>query len=514
MKTEEKMLHILEKNCADALESGILVALSGGADSCALALLLKNLSCKIVEKHTNFRLCCAHFNHCIRGEAAHEDENFVRAFCEKHALKLLSEKADVPAYADEKSLSTETAARELRYDFLERARIQSGMGFIATAHHLSDNAESILLHFLRGSGLNGLCGMKYCSGKIIHPLLEFEKKELVEYLLQNGEQFQTDETNFVPDTARNLLRLKIIPEIQNGINSSCEKVICRNAKLLNEDEKYLNGVAKEAYLNAKTENGVDAEKLIHLPMPIKSRAVMHMLRKNGVQNDVFQPHIEALMKLLEMQSGAKIEMSTVIIRKSFGRLLVENKSCTKHECEINSVSDAEKKQTDFQSDAQLCPQIRSTPLPLNGKWIQTSFGRVKASVADGGLEFSHERVYNKTRAMMDLEKLIGLFENEANDTPADGLKIKNNVEALSLNIRFRHAGDMFFPVNAPGKTKLKKYLIAQKIDSEQRDRLPLLDCCGKIVYVYGVGISDDVKISNETKRIVCVEFETEESFLG
>ena len=111
MKTEEKKLHILEKNCADALESGILIALSGGADSCALALLLKNLSCKIVEKHTNFRLCCAHFNHCLRGEAAHEDENFVRAFCEKHALKLLSEKADVPAYADENSLSTETAAR-------------------------------------------------------------------------------------------------------------------------------------------------------------------------------------------------------------------------------------------------------------------------------------------------------------------------------------------------------------------------------------------------------------------
>ena len=188
MKTEEKMLHILEKNCADALESGILVALSGGADSCALALLLKNLSCKIVEKHTNFRLCCAHLNHCIRGEAAREDENFVRAFCEKHALKFLNEKADVPAYADENSLSTETAARELRYDFLERARIQSGMGFIATAHHLSDNAESILLHFLRGSGLNGLCGMKYCSGKIIHPLLEFEKKELVEYLLQNGKR--------------------------------------------------------------------------------------------------------------------------------------------------------------------------------------------------------------------------------------------------------------------------------------------------------------------------------------
>ena len=80
MKTEEKMLHILEKNCADALESGILVALSGGADSCALALLLKNLSCKIVEKHTNFRLCCAHFNHCIRGEAAREDENFVLVF--------------------------------------------------------------------------------------------------------------------------------------------------------------------------------------------------------------------------------------------------------------------------------------------------------------------------------------------------------------------------------------------------------------------------------------------------
>ena len=162
----------------------------------------------------------------------------------------------------------------------------------------------------------------------------------------------------------------------------------------------------------------------------------------------------------------------------------------------------------------MCPKTRSTPLPLNGKWIQTSFGRVKASVADGGLEFSHERVYNKTRAMMDLEKLIGLFENESKDSPEKGLQKKDEAETPSLNIRFRHAGDMFFPVNAPGKTKLKKYLIAQKIDSERRDRLPLLECCGKIVYVYGVGISDDVKISNETKRIVCVEFETEESFLG
>ena len=464
-------------------------------------------------------LCCAHFNHCIRGEAAQEDENFVRAFCEKHSLKLLSEKADVPAYADKNSLSTETAARKLRYEFLERARILSGTGFIATAHHLSDNAESILLHFFRGSGLNGLCGMKYCSGKIIHPLLDFEKKELVEYLLQNGERFRTDETNFVPDTARNLLRLRIIPEIQNGINSGCEKVICRNAKLLNEDEKYLNGVAKEVYLNAKTENGVDAEKLVALPMPIKSRAVMHMLRENGVQTDVFQPHIEALTKLLEMQSGARIEMSTVTIRKNFGRLLVENKSCTKRDCGNNSGFDPKGKNTDFEPNSQSWPQIpgpqnRSTPLPLSGKWVQTSFGRVKASVSVGGLEFLPERVYNKIRAMMDLEKLLKLFENEAKNSPMDGLKIKNKTEALSLNIRFRRAGDMFFPVNAPGKTKLKKYLIAQKIDSERRDRLPLLECCGKIVYVYGVGISDDVKISNETKHIVCVEFETEKTQFG
>ena len=115
---------------------------------------------------------------------------------------------------------------------------------------------------------------------------------------------------------------------------------------------------------------------------------------------------------------------------------------------------------------------------------------------------------------MDLEKHIMLFENESKDSPEKGLQKKDEAETPSLNIRFRRAGDMFFQVNAPGKTKLKKYLIAQKIDSERRDRLPLLEFCGKIVYVYGVGISDDVKISNETKCIVCVEFETEESFLG
>lgn len=98
-------------------------------------------------------------------------------------------------------------------------------------------------------------------------------------------------------------------------------------------------------------------------MPIKSRAVMHMLRENGVQNDVFQPHIEALMKLLEMQSGAKIEMSTVIIRKSFGRLLVENKSCTKHECEINSVSDSEKNRQTFNRMLNCARRPAALPCP-------------------------------------------------------------------------------------------------------------------------------------------------------
>lgn len=98
-------------------------------------------------------------------------------------------------------------------------------------------------------------------------------------------------------------------------------------------------------------------------MPIKSRAVMHMLRENGVQNDVFQPHIEALMKLLEMQSGAKIEMSTVIIRKSFGRLLVENKSCKKHECEINSVSDAEKNRQTFNRMLNCACRPAALPCP-------------------------------------------------------------------------------------------------------------------------------------------------------
>ena len=183
------------------------------------------------------------FNHCIRGEAAREDENFVRAFCEKHALKLLSEKADVPAYADEKAFRQKQRLGNCVMTFLNVQGFKAEWDLLQRLIICRTMRKAYCCNFLRGSGLNGLCGMKYCSGKIIHPLLEFEKKELVEYLLQNGEQFQTDETNFVPDTARNLLRLKIIPEIRNGINSSCEKLYAE-MQTLNEDENTSTALQK------------------------------------------------------------------------------------------------------------------------------------------------------------------------------------------------------------------------------------------------------------------------------
>lgn len=486
MKLEEKVLQILEQYCADALESGILVALSGGADSCALALLLKNLSGKITEKHNNFRFCCAHFNHCIRGDAADEDETFVEAFCKRQSLVLMKDRADVPAYAEKNGFSIETAARILRYSFLERAMLSSGLGYIATAHHLSDNAESILLHFLRGSGLNGICGMQYCSEKKIRPLLDCDKFELVEYLRQNGEEFRTDATNYIPNTARNCLRLQVIPEIRRGINPNCEKVLCRNARLLSEDEKFLTEIAKKAYAEAKLEDGVDADRLAALPNPVKSRALLQMLHENGVHSDIFQPHVEALMQLLEKQSGARVELPQVSVRNRFGRLIVEKKV-------VNSAKN------DFSTEEY------AIPLPPNGEKVKMPFGSVRASVLP--YDSNGSAAFGKTRAVMDFEKLMSLFEAENSDLPSAECE-----NARCLTVRFRRAGDMFFPVNAPGRVKLKKYLIAQKIDSALRDRLPLLECGGKIVYVYGIGICDDVKISNETKHIVCIEFDIEDAF--
>ena len=180
----------------------VLVALSGGADSVALLLLLRRLGFKVEALHCNFHL---------RGEESNRDEYFVRDLCREQSVTLFVRDFDTLAYAKEQHVSVEMAARDLRYDWFEQMRQERQASCIAVAHHQQDQAETLLLHLLRGSGLRGLAGMHYRRDLIIRPLLDVSREDLVLFLRENGQTWVEDSTNREREALRNRIRLDILP---------------------------------------------------------------------------------------------------------------------------------------------------------------------------------------------------------------------------------------------------------------------------------------------------------------
>lgn len=222
----------------------ITVALSGGADSVALLHAL----CALRDK-LGLNISAAHLNHMIRGEEALRDESFVKQLCRDMNVPLICESVDVPLYAKEHRLSTETAAREVRYAFFERVN----KGVVATAHTASDNLETVLFNLARGTGLNGLCGIPPKRGIYIRPLILATRQEVEDYCAKNGLSYVTDSTNLSDDYTRNRIRHTVIPVLKS-VNASAEKAAARTVISLREDEELLSSLA-DSYLDKNCENG-------------------------------------------------------------------------------------------------------------------------------------------------------------------------------------------------------------------------------------------------------------------
>ena len=210
----------------------VLCAVSGGRDSMALLHLLLDMA----EKG-GFRVAAAHFNHRLR-PAADRDEAFVRGWCEARGIPLTCGAGDVRGFAREAGTSLEDAARTLRYRFLEEAADRLGAARIATAHHREDNAETVLLHLLRGAGLQGLCGIPPVRGRIVRPLLETGRDDINAYISENSIPYVEDETNLDAAFARNRLRLEALPLLE-ALFPGCGARIAAAAALLREEEAHL-----------------------------------------------------------------------------------------------------------------------------------------------------------------------------------------------------------------------------------------------------------------------------------
>ena len=215
----------------------VLVALSGGADSVALTCLLRELP-------DGPELVAAHFEHGIRGEESLADAAFVRELCAAWGIPLVEERCDVPALARERGVGLEHAAREARYAFLRRAAAENGCDGICLAHHLDDQAETVLMHFFRGSGLHGLRGMTVEEGDLLRPLLRIRKAELTGYLTEREIPWREDATNRLPDTPRNALRLEVLPRVE-AIYPGAAQAVSRLSRIARDEDDFLDAQARE-----------------------------------------------------------------------------------------------------------------------------------------------------------------------------------------------------------------------------------------------------------------------------
>ena len=263
----------------------VVCALSGGADSMAMLWCLHSLQAEL-----GITVSAAHFNHRLRGAEADRDEAFVRAFCAGRGIALTVGSADVAKYAAAHGKSVEEAARECRYAFLQALPCDK----LATAHTADDNAETVLLHLLRGSGLRGLCGIPPRRGSIVRPLLSVTREQVAAFLRAENIAWVEDSTNAEEFCARNRLRRRVMPELR-ALSPQLSGHLSTQSRLLREEDAYLDELAAALL---REEDGVFACAPLREAPPVLQRRALRLMTRRVLPQDVTFAHIAALQALL------------------------------------------------------------------------------------------------------------------------------------------------------------------------------------------------------------------------
>ncbi len=413
----------------------VAAALSGGRDSVCLLHVLQQLSVKL-----SFKLMAVHVHHGLR-EEADADEAFCRKLCEDLGIELWTNRVDTPARVKADGESVEEAARNLRYAVFEELVKTGNVQRIALAHHQQDQAETVLLHMLRGSGLTGLCGMKAKRLPYIRPLLEVPAAEIDDYIKENALPHVEDSSN--QDTAyrRNHIRHQLLPLLQREYNPEIVRALAHMAVRLQEEEDYLNMQTPDV------SEEISISWLLQYPVNLQKRILRKWLREHGLVQDVQQVHIEQLLDLVRGSTGRRISLPKgLTAQKSYDILVIH----------------------------------RSIPCQI----LQQGFPSFQMEYMPLAQAIKHWDNQQQVPALKE-EKWLS----------ADVLESKPVW-------RTRRTGD--YIVVAGGRKKLKDFLIDEKVPREERDKLLLLADGAHILWVFGYRISDAVKITENTQQVLHV----------
>ncbi len=315
---EDKILKTIQKY--ELINDGdkIVVAVSGGPDSICLLNILKNIqkeksiltTSKKTYTNPSFEIIVAHVNHMIRKEAS-EDEQYVKNYCEKNGIVFFSKSIDVEKLAHNNKIGTEEAGRLVRYNFFQEVLEKTKATKIAIAHNKNDKIETIILHILRGSGLEGLKGIEPKRGNIIRPLIECEREEIEKYCKENNLNPRIDKTNLENIYNRNKIRNIVIPYIQKEFNPNIIKTMDRLSTIVTQEDKYIENQTQKIYQEIlleeqKNQITIDLKKFNLQEIVIKSRLIRYIIKRLfGSSQSIEKIHIEDIIKLCTKNIGNK-----------------------------------------------------------------------------------------------------------------------------------------------------------------------------------------------------------------
>ena len=319
---KEKVLETIKKYNLIETNDKIVIGVSGGPDSITLLNMLIDIK---QEKTIKFDIVVCHVNHMIRKEAI-EDEEYVIKFCKKYNIECFIKRIEIEKEAKEQKIGTEEAGRKARYKFFNEILKKTSSNKIATAHTANDNAETVLMNILRGSGSNGLKGIEPKRDNLIRPLIECNREEIEKYCKEKALNPRIDKTNFENKYTRNKIRNLLIPYIKENFNPNIIETINRLSDLCKQENEYIEKVTSIKFkeiLIEKQKNQIilDLNKFNLQETVIKSRLVLYTINiLFGTRTGIEKKHIEDIIKLCGNNIGNKF-----LIPNKKVKILIKNK---------------------------------------------------------------------------------------------------------------------------------------------------------------------------------------------
>ncbi len=432
----------------------VLVTLSGGPDSVALLHLVHELA-----DREGLQVFAAHVNYGLRGQESEQDDKFCLDLCRRLDIRLFRKKASLRKL---KSANLQDRARQVRYEFFDKLCEQYQINLVATGHNKSDNAETMLINLFRGAGTFGLSGIKRKRGRIVRPLLDFSREEIIEFLQRQSIGYRVDSSNVKPKYLRNRVRLELMPKIEELFGKTSLDNIARAAGIIATQEEYLRHQADKRFrrdahwtpfgkivLDLKRFRGYhDISKCLMLATAFE--------RLTGSLKDFDFAATRRVFSCIEAGSGQVDLKAKLICEVARNNLYIYRRSKR--------------------------PALIAVDIP--GTTLLTPYG-LKLTVNLPAADRIRQEVVKKTtrkRAFLDLVSLPG-----------------------KLSIRTMLPGDRFRPLGMQGSKKLSDFFIDRKLERPLREEVPLLLAGGEIVWVVGQEIAEPAKVTSGSRQIIKLE---------